>query len=264
MVTRIAVAGIGGRMGREIVSLAAADPEAIVTGGSVRSGTINDRDFASVTGVAIPDARVVDSIDSLLSDAHVLIDFTTASASSAIVSAALRAHCPLVVGTTGLTDEQVGTLRDAAKTIPVFYARNMSLGVNAVLSILPALVRALSGYDIEITEAHHRHKKDSPSGTALAIAEVISDAMNGNLKDALVYGREGIQPRRSGEIGMHSIRGGGNAGEHTVLFADEGEQIQLVHRAYSRRTFASGAVRAAHFTVKQKPGFFTMADLVGG
>lgn len=264
MVTRIAVAGLGGRMGREIVSVAAGDSDAAITGGSVRPGTFAGRDFASVSGISINDARVVESIDQLLGVSDVLIDFTAASASSAIVSAALKAHCPLVVGSTGLSDEQMSVLRDAAKTIPVFYARNMSLGVNAVLSILPALVRALSGYDIEITEAHHRHKKDSPSGTALAIAEVIREAMGGSVKDSLVYGREGIQPRQPGEIGMHSIRGGGNAGEHTVLFADEGEQIQLVHRAYSRRTFASGAVRAAHFTSKQQPGFFTMADLVGG
>ena len=258
------VAGIGGRMGREIVSVASGDSEALIAGGSIRPGTFAGRDFASVVGVTIPNAKVVESIAELLAGADVLIDFSTPTALEPHIVAALDAKCALVVGTTGLSDGQVNALHQAARIIPVFYARNMSLGVNAVLAILPALVRALSGYDIEITEAHHQHKKDSPSGTALAIAEVICEAMGSTVKDALVYGREGLRPRQPGEIGMHSIRGGGNAGEHTMLFADEGEQIQLIHRAYSRRTFASGAVRAAHFACKQQPGFFTMADLVGG
>jgi 4-hydroxy-tetrahydrodipicolinate reductase len=140
----------------------------------------------------------------------------------------------------------------------------MSLGLNAVLSILPGLVRALSDYDIEITELHHRHKKDAPSGTALALAESISTALNVDLGRQAVYGRQGIAPRRAGEIGIHALRGGGNTGEHTVLVADEGEEIRVSHRALSRRTFAIGALRAASFIANEPPGFYSMQNLISG
>jgi 4-hydroxy-tetrahydrodipicolinate reductase len=140
----------------------------------------------------------------------------------------------------------------------------MSIGVNALLELLPLLAKALPGYDVEITEAHHKHKRDAPSGTALALGEAVASALGVNLADKANHGREGIEPREPGEIGFHAIRAGGNAGEHWVLFADEGEQIQVVHRAYSRRTFALGALRAAKWLASRPPGFYTMADLLRG
>jgi 4-hydroxy-tetrahydrodipicolinate reductase len=251
--TRLVVAGAAGRMAREIVAAAAGDPAIEVVGGTIRPGS----------GKSVEGLRVSESAAELLREADVLVDFTTPAATLASARAAAELGRAAVIGTTGLDEAQVGELRALGARAPILYGRNMSVGVNTVLAILPQLVRALDGYDVEVTEAHHRHKKDAPSGTALAIAEVIAEAMGGRLGERAVYGREGIQPRRPGEIGIHALRGGGNAGEHTVLFADEGEQIQLVHRAYSRRTFALGALRAARWIAGQPPGFYGMPDVLG-
>jgi 4-hydroxy-tetrahydrodipicolinate reductase len=251
--TRLVVAGAAGRMAREIVAAAAADPAVEVVGGTVRPGS----------GRAVDGLTVSESVVEVLREADVLVDFTTPTATLLNARAAAELGKAAVIGTTGLSEEQVAELRSLAAQAPILYGRNMSVGVNTVLSVLPALVRALDGYDVEVTEAHHRHKKDAPSGTALAIAEVIAEAMGRRLDELAVYGREGIQPRQAGEIGIHALRGGGNAGEHTVLFADEGEQIQLVHRAYSRRTFALGALRAARWLSGQAPGFYGMPDVLG-
>jgi 4-hydroxy-tetrahydrodipicolinate reductase len=138
----------------------------------------------------------------------------------------------------------------------------MSLGVATLLQVLPELVRLLDGYDIEIVEAHHRHKADAPSGTALALAEAIASAGSRPLPERATFGRHGIAPRQPHEIGIHSVRGGGNAGEHTIYLSDEGEEIQIVHRAFSRRTFAHGALRAAKFLNNSSPGFYTMTNLL--
>jgi 4-hydroxy-tetrahydrodipicolinate reductase len=169
---------------------------------------------------------------------------------------------PLVSGTTGLTGEQMAELELSAAHIPVFHARNMSVGVSAVTAVLPALVQALDGYDIEIVEAHHRHKVDAPSGTALVLAEAIAAALARPLVELASYGRQGHAPRAADEIGIHAVRAGGNAGEHTIIFADDGEEIRLSHRAFSRRTFALGALRAARFIVGQPPGRYGMADVL--
>jgi len=194
----------------------------------------------------------------------VLVDFTTPEATLEGARAAAELGKAAVIGTTGLSEAHLAELRSLAERAPILYGRNMSVGVNTVLAILPTLVRALEGYDVEITEAHHRHKRDAPSGTALAIAEAISEALGRRLDELAVYGRAGIRPRRADEIGIHALRGGGNAGEHTILFADEGEQIQLVHRAYSRRTFALGALRAARWVGGRPPGFYGMPDVLAG
>jgi 4-hydroxy-tetrahydrodipicolinate reductase len=138
----------------------------------------------------------------------------------------------------------------------------MSLGIATIAAVLPILVRALEGYDVEIVETHHRHKADAPSGTALVLAEAIASALDADLGSRAVYGREGVAPRQAGEIGIHAVRAGGNAGEHTVLLANEGEEIRITHRALSRRTFALGALRAAEFVVARPPGLYTMADYV--
>jgi 4-hydroxy-tetrahydrodipicolinate reductase len=212
--------------------------------------------------VSIEGALASEELGGLLRDADVVVDFTTPESTIACVEATARAGKASVVGTTGLTEAQLDQLRALGRQAPVLYGRNMSVGVNALLELLPQLARALPGYDIEITEAHHRHKKDAPSGTALALGESVAQALGGRIADVANHGREGIEPRESGEIGFHAIRAGGNAGEHWVLFADEGEQIQVVHRAYSRRTFALGAVRAAKWLVGRAPGFYSVADML--
>ena len=238
MTTRVVVAGSAGRMGREIAAAAAGDPDVEVVGGTTRSTTAAEA-------------------AELLRQADVLVDFTVPGAAAANARAAAEARKALVCGTTGLSAEQIGELRSVSSQVPVLYSRNTSVGINTLLKVLPLLAKAFDGYDVEITEAHHRGKKDAPSGTALALAE----ALGADMAKA-VYGRQGIQPRRPGEIGIQAIRAGGNAGEHWVLFADEGEQIQVVHRAYSRRTFALGALRAAKWLAAQPPGYYTMADVL--
>lgn len=238
-------------MGREIVGAADGDGSVEIVGGTIRPG-------ASPNG--LPVARVSADPLELLRDADVLVDFTTPESTRAHSLAAAEVGRALVVGTTGLSADAVDELRTIGQTVPVLYSRNMSVGVNALLGLLPALVRALDGYDMEIWEHHHRGKKDAPSGTALALAE----AMVADLEKRAVYGRQGIAPRQTGDIGIHAIRGGGNAGEHTILFADDGEQIQVIHRAYGRRTFALGALRAAKWVAARPPGFYTMSDLLNG
>ena len=253
MPVRLIVAGCAGRMGREIASAAAGDPEVEVVGGTRRPGS------------KAPDGIVsADDLATLLPTGDVVVDFTTPEATLACARAAAQAAKAIVVGTTGLTEPQLAELRELATKAPILYSRNMSIGVNALLELLPLLARALPGYDVEITEAHHKHKRDAPSGTALALGEAVASALGVNLSEKANHGREGIEPREPGEIGFHAIRAGGNAGEHWVLFADEGEQIQVVHRAYSRRTFALGAVRAAKWVAGKPPGFYTMADLLKG
>ncbi|TAK24912.1 MAG: 4-hydroxy-tetrahydrodipicolinate reductase [Chloroflexota bacterium] len=262
MTTRLCIVGLGGRMGREIAAAAVADSRVSVAGGTVRAGALAGRSFAQVAGVSIGGARVSESLAELLPDADVVVDFTNPVTTLDTARVASEAGRALVIGTTGMTGDQIDALRARAERVPILYGRNMSVGVNALAQFLPILARALAGYDVEIIEAHHRFKKDAPSGTALILAEAIVAALGKNLADVATYGREGISPRREGEIGIHAIRAGGNAGEHTVIFADEGEEIRVSHRANSRRTFALGALRAAAWIAQQPPGFHSMADLL--
>lgn len=249
---RIGIAGIYGRMGGEVAAAALADPEVVLVGGTSRS-----------PGAARPDrlppgTRVTTALPDLLGAIDVLIDFTTPAATLTHARFAAGAGCPLVAGATGLDGDGLAELRRHAERIPIWYARNMSQGVAAVLALLPRLAELLRAYDVEIIETHHRHKQDAPSGTALALAE----ATAGGAPPLLVHGREGTAPRGPGEIGIHALRAGGNAGEHTVLFAAEGEEVRIVHRAYNRRAFAAGALRAAKLIVRRQPGWYGPDALV--
>jgi 4-hydroxy-tetrahydrodipicolinate reductase len=254
---RIAIAGIGGRMGREILAAAAADSSIWVVGGTVNATSIpaQAETFGSELTVGGALSELPERVD-------VVIDFTKPGVTLQNAHWCAAQGVPFVSGTTGLSAEQLGELQSASERAPIFYARNMSLGLNALIELLPRLVMALDGYDIEITETHHRGKKDAPSGTALALAEAIAAGRQGGPDAHLVYGRTGLSPRTPSEIGMHSLRAGGNAGEHTVLFADEGEEVRLTHRALSRATFALGALRAAKFLAGQPPGWYSMTDLI--
>ena len=192
-------------------------------------------------------------------DAGILVEFTTPEATVEHLSYGL----PHVIGTTGLSDEQLSELERAAQSAPIVLAPNMSVGVNLLREVVRDLAAKLEGYDIEVVEAHHRHKKDAPSGTALFLARAAAEGRERSLEDVAVHGREGYAPREPGEIGIHALRGGAVVGEHRLVFYADGEEVEVVHRALSRRTFADGALRAARFAAGADPGLYGMADVLG-
>jgi 4-hydroxy-tetrahydrodipicolinate reductase len=240
-------------MGREIAALAVADPAFTVVGGLSRQGRgPEDREDGVV---------VVSDPDELVRQVDVLIDFTAPAGTVTHAEACASSGVPLVSGTTGLDSAQMATLKQAAERTALFHAANMSLGVNAVLAVLPALVSALGDYDVEVVETHHRFKADAPSGTALALAQTVAAANGKLLEDVATYGREGTRRRANGEIGIHALRGGGNPGEHEVILVGEGEEIRLSIRAFSRVSYARGALRAARLLVGKAPGWYEPTTL---
>ena len=193
--------------------------------------------------------------------AEVLIEFTTPEATVEHLSYGK----PHVIGTTGLSDEQLQMVEKAARTTPIVLAPNMSVGVNLLREVVRELSAKLGeGYDIEVVETHHRNKKDAPSGTALFLARAAAEGRGTYLDEVAVYGREGLAPREPGEIGVHALRGGAVVGEHRLIFYSGGEEVEVVHRALSRRTFADGALRAARFVANSQPGLYSMADVLSG
>ena len=192
-------------------------------------------------------------------DAGVLVEFTTPEATVEHLSYGL----PHVIGTTGLSEEQLAKVEEAARDVPIVLAPNMSVGVHLLREVVRDLAAKLEGYDIEVVEAHHRNKKDAPSGTALFLAKAAAEGRDRPLEDVAVHGREGYAPRAQGEIGIHALRGGAVVGEHRLVFYSDGEEVEVVHRALSRRTFADGALRAARFAAGAKPGLYGMADVLG-
>lgn len=252
----IGIVGASGRMGREIVAAAQGWDGVEIRGGLVRPGSRSiERDSA------VP---LFTEAESLAKAVDVLIDVSSPTATPWIAGAARQAGTPLVCGVTGLGEVGHAALDAAARQVPVLYARNLSPGIAALIDLLPRLLAALPEADVEIVETHHRGKKDAPSGTAQALAEVIIRARSELAAQRVVYGREGDAAREPGEIGMHSLRGGANSGEHTILLATDGEEIRISHRALSRRTFADGALRAAEWLVLQPAGMYTMADVLAG
>jgi 4-hydroxy-tetrahydrodipicolinate reductase len=191
-------------------------------------------------------------------EAEVLIEFTTPEATVDHLSY----RKPAVIGTTGLGEEQRAKVEEAAKSVPIVLAPNMSVGVNLLREVVRELSAKLAGYDAEVVEAHHRNKKDAPSGTALLLARAAAEGRGQDLEEVAVYGREGFAPRKEGEIGIHALRGGAVVGEHRLIFYSEGEEVEVVHRALSRRTFADGAMRAAKFAAAAKPGLYSIRDVL--
>jgi 4-hydroxy-tetrahydrodipicolinate reductase len=200
-----------------------------------------------------------------LADSQVLIDFTRPEGTLEHIKVCRELGVALVIGTTGFSEAQKSVIVDASKDIAIMMAPNMSVGVNVTLKLLEMAAKALStGYDIEIIEAHHRHKVDAPSGTALKMGEVIAQALGRDLKDCAVYAREGVTGERDpSSIGFATIRGGDIVGDHTVLFAGTGERIEISHKSSSRVTYAQGSLRAVRFLAGQKTGLFDMADVLG-
>jgi len=195
----------------------------------------------------------------------VVIDFSVPESTVRMAAACRAAHIGLLVGTTGLTEQELEPLRAAATQIPVMVSPNMSVGVNLLFSLVQQVAECLGqGYDIEIIEMHHRHKKDAPSGTACRIAERAAEGLGRPLSEVAIYGRYGIGPERpAGQIAVHTVRGGDVAGDHQVIFAGEGERIELIHRASSRDVFVVGALRAARFLAKQPAGWYQMEQVLG-
>lgn len=200
-----------------------------------------------------------------LAKCDVAIDFSHHAFTSTLLAEAVANNKPLVIGTTGHTELERQEIVDAAASIPIVFASNYSVGVNALFWLTRKAAQILGGScDIEVMEMHHRHKIDAPSGTARTLAEILSSAIDRNYEDSVVFGREGlVGPRPAKEIGMHSLRGGDVVGDHTVIFASDGERLELTHKASSRMTFASGAVRAALWLQGREPGLYTMEDVLG-
>jgi len=209
--------------------------------------------------------KVVDDLASVVDQFDVLIDFTRPDASMAFIETCRQAGKKLVIGTTGYSEAQKAQISDAAKDVAIVMAPNMSVGVNLSLKLLEMTAKVMGDYtDIEVIEAHHRHKVDAPSGTALRMGEVIADALGRDLKDCAIYGREGNTGERDRKtIGFSTIRAGDIVGEHTVMFADDGERVEITHKATSRMTFANGAVRAAVWLADKDSGLYDMQDVLG-
>jgi 4-hydroxy-tetrahydrodipicolinate reductase len=251
---RVAITGINGRMGTMVSELVLAQPDMeLVAGFDLQGGR-------QVGPIRVSDVKDIDGVLKAVRP-DVLIDFTSASAVVGNVKAAAANGVNLVVGTTGFDDAQRAEMAGAIKAggVAAIISPNFSIGVQVFLKLLAQAARDLEGCDIEIIEAHHNKKKDAPSGTALKAAEAISSALSE--KPRLVYGREGVAPRGK-EIGIHAVRGGDIVGDHIVLFACEGERIEIKHQAHSRSAFAAGAVKAARWIVGQKPGLYSMGDMM--
>lgn len=263
---RIAVAGVSGRMGLCLVKAAGHSENIELSAAVSRAGSAAiGRDAGELAGVGIIGVKVVDDLSAVIDQFDVLIDFTLPEPSMKYIEICRLAGKKIVIGTTGHSEEQKAIINEAIKDIAIVLAPNMSVGVNLSLKLLEMTAKAMGAYtDIEVIEAHHRHKVDAPSGTAMRMGEVIADALGRDLKDCAVYGRAGdIGARDRKTIGFSTVRAGDIVGEHTVMFADEGERIEITHKATSRMTFANGAIRAAVWLKTKSNGLYDMQDVLG-
>lgn len=263
---RIAVAGAAGRMGSRITALSQEYAGLKLSGVFERKGHKDiGKDIGAIIGIGNTGINLADSLESVIDSADLIISFTTIEASLEHLRLASARDKAIVIGTTGFSKENLNEIKEHSRKIPCVQASNMSMGVNLLLKVLQDIARVLGeGYDIEIIEAHHRMKKDAPSGTALKMAQVIADALNRNLDEVAVYARKGIiGERQPKEIGIQTIRAGDIVGEHTVLFGGLGERIEVTHRVSSRDTFARGALRAALWLAGKPAGLYDMQDVLG-
>ena len=262
---RVCIAGASGRMGRMLIEAVHAADDCVLSGAlDVASSPALGQDASAFLGHAAGLAITADLAQGL-SGSQCLIDFTRPEGTMAHLRACVDHGVKLVIGTTGFTEAQKAEIAEAAQHIAVVMAPNMSVGVNVTLKLLEMAAKALAtGYDIEIIEAHHRHKVDAPSGTALKMGEVIADALGRDLKTCAVYERYGHTGERDpSSIGFATVRGGDIVGDHTVLFAGTGERIEITHKSASRSTYAQGSLRAVRFLAGQQRGLFDMFDVLG-
>ena len=262
---KIAVAGASGRMGRMLIEAIRADAGCTLAGAlDLGSSPAIASDASAFLGYA-SGVPITADLEAGIRPADVLIDFTRPEGTLKHLSVCREHGVNLVIGTTGFTAAQKAEIEAASREIAIVMAPNMSVGVNVTLKLLEMAAKALStGYDIEVIEAHHRHKVDAPSGTALKMGEVLAEALGRSLEDCAVYSREGETGARDpSTIGFATIRGGDIVGDHTVLFAGIGERIEITHKSSSRATYAQGSLRAAHFLAGRKTGLFDMFDVLG-
>lgn len=262
---KIAIAGASGRMGRMLIEAVQAADDCVLAGAlDVAASPAIGNDATAFLGHA-SDVAITADLKTGLQNARTLIDFTRPEGTMAHLKVCRELGVAIVIGTTGFSEAQKAEIAAASKDIAIMLSPNMSVGVNVTLKLLEMAAKALStGYDIEVIEAHHRHKVDAPSGTALKMGEVIASALGRDLKDCAVYAREGVTGERDpSSIGFATIRGGDIVGDHTVLFAGIGERIEITHKSSSRVTYAQGSLRAVRFLAERKAGLYDMFDVLG-
>ncbi len=265
-VVRIAIAGAAGRMGRNLVKAAHQNSEASVGAGSERpESSLVGVDVGELCGEGRFDVALVDDLSKAIEEFDVIVDFTAPVSTLANIELCKRHGKKLIIGTTGFSEEEKQVIDAASKEMPIVMAPNYSVGVNLVFKLLEKAAKVMGDYcDVEIVEAHHRHKVDAPSGTAIGMGEAIAGAMGNDLNDVAVWSREGITGERTkDEIGFATIRAGDIIGEHTAMFADIGERVEITHKATDRMTFANGAIKAAVWLNDKPAGFYTMTDVLG-
>lgn len=263
---KVIITGAAGRMGGRLVSLLKESAALTLSGAVESKGHVSvGEDAGEVAGCGPTGVVIQDDLSAVMDRGEVVVDFSTPTATLAHLRIAAQHHRPIVIGTTGFSPEQLAHLRSLARPIPSVFSPNMSVGVNLIFTVIAEMAKTLGeDYDIEVIEAHHRLKKDAPSGTALKMAAILAQALGRDLSQVGVYARKGlIEERKRGEIGVQTIRAGDIVGDHTVLFGGIGERIEVTHRVQSRDTFARGALRAARWVVKQPPGLYDMLDVLG-
>jgi len=262
----VGVIGAGGRMGRMLIEAVQNNPQTTLKAAIERQGSsLVGADAGEVAATGHLNVQIVDDLAAVINDIDVLIDFSLPDATEKNMQVCAKHNVAMVIGTTGFNEQQEQVLAKASEQITIVYAGNYSTGVNLSLKLLGMAAKAFGNdADVEIIEAHHKHKIDAPSGTAYMMAEAVAEARGQNLKDVAIYGREGqTGERESGTIGIHAVRGGEIVGDHTVMFIADGEVVEITHRARARMTFAAGAVRAATWVVEQEVGQYNMQDVLG-
>lgn len=263
---KVGVIGAGGRMGRMLIEAVNDNPQITLNAAIERQGSsLVGADAGEVAAIGHLNVQIVDDLQAVVDDIDVLIDFSLPDATEKNMQVCAEHNVAMVIGTTGFNEQQEQVLEKASEKIAIVYAGNYSTGVNLSLKLLEMAAKAFGAEaDVEVIEAHHKHKIDAPSGTAYMMAEAVADARGQNLKDVAVYGREGqTGEREAGTIGIHAIRGGEIIGDHTVMFIADGEVVEITHRARARMTFAAGAVRAATWVIQQPTGQYNMQDVLG-
>ena len=263
--TKIAIFGAGGRMGAALIQALKAYPSLAPVAAVEQAGHAGQGlDSATFAGAGVNGVPISADADAAAKAADVIIDFTFHTVVPSVARFAAKYKKAYVLGTTGLSDDELAAVEETAKVAPVMMAPNFSVGVNLLLELVRKAAAVLNeGYDCEITEMHHKHKKDAPSGTALALAKAVAEGRGADFATVACYGREGMTgERKPGEIAIHALRGGDVVGDHTVMFAADGERVEITHKASNRGCLANGALRAAAWIHGQAPGFKTMKDVL--
>jgi len=263
---KIAVCGAAGRMGSRIVALSKDYPDIKVTAAvEAKNNPKIGLDAGAVAGIGQIGVKIVDDLEKVINEADIAVNFTNPEATLDHLNIVKKYKKSMVIGTTGFSNEEIKIIQEASKEIPIVLSPNMSVGVNLLFRILKDVAKVLGDdYDVEIIEAHHRMKKDAPSGTAIKMAKVIAEALSRNFDEVAVYSRKGIIGERTRkEIGIQTVRAGDIVGEHTVIFGGLGERIEIIHKASSRDTFARGALRAVIWLYGKPAGLYDMGNVLG-